>query len=390
MKRLLLLGLFMLSCGVFAQNLVQVNGRLITSDKKSAENISVALQGTSYGALADAQGYFSFNAKPGHYRLVVFSIAYDKVEVPVHIKVGTNNHLPDIELKATAKELEEVVVTGTRTEKRLSEVPVQTTVVGQQSIQKAASVSVIESLQDNIPGLIVTPNAMGNNMRIKGLNSRYVLILVDGERLVSEGAGGNINLDQIDVNNIKRIEMVNGAASALYGSNAVGAVINIITKETSHAVEAGANVIAQSYNTFKTKAHVGLKTKKISSRISAFRHSSDGFGGEGNNVIYAAAYEDYGSNIKFKYTPTKQWDIRLNGRVFSHETFHPEKTLDVIHSLRHNFATGGSAAYTSKDNRYTLQLSSNFDKYLDYNVLEEQNDKKRKKNSSYYLSNRLL
>lgn len=77
-------------------------------------------------------------------------------------------------------------------------------------------------MEDNIPGIISEPNGMGNNLRIRGLNSRYILFLVDGERLVGEGAGGNINLDQIDVANIKRIEMINGAASVLYGSNAVG------------------------------------------------------------------------------------------------------------------------------------------------------------------------
>ena len=125
--------------------------------------------------------------------------------------------------------INEVVVTGTRTEKRLAEAPVLTTVIGEREIEKAGSVSMLESLQDNIPGIVISPNAMGNNMRIKGLNSRYILMLVDGERLVSEGAGGNVNLDQIDVNNIERIEMINGAASALYGSNAVGAVINVIT-----------------------------------------------------------------------------------------------------------------------------------------------------------------
>ena len=79
---------------------------------------------------------------------------------------------------------------------------------------------------------------MGNNLRIRGLNSRYILFLVDGERLVGEGAGGNINLDQIDVANIKRIEMINGAASVLYGSNALGAVNNEITKEPQQAIAA--------------------------------------------------------------------------------------------------------------------------------------------------------
>lgn len=105
-----------------------------------------------------------------------------------------------------------VVITGTRTEKRLSEVPVLTTLITEREVEKSGSTSLLESLEDNIPGIISEPNGMGNNLRIRGLNSRYILFLVDGERLVGEGAGGNINLDQIDVANIKRIEMINGAA----------------------------------------------------------------------------------------------------------------------------------------------------------------------------------
>ena len=140
-------------------------------------------------------------------------------------------------------------MTGTRTEKRLSESPVLTTVVSGREVEKAAALSFLETLEDNIPGIVSEPNAMGNNLRIRGLNSRYILFLVDGERLVSEGAGGNVNLDQIDVNSIKRVEIINGAASALYGSNAVGAVINIITKEPQEHFNTTANITYQSYTT---------------------------------------------------------------------------------------------------------------------------------------------
>ena len=81
-----------------------------------------------------------------------------------------------------------VVITGTRTEKRLSEVPVLTTLITEREVEKSGSSSLLESLEDNIPGIISGPNGMGNNLRIRGLNSRYILFLVDGERLVGEPA----------------------------------------------------------------------------------------------------------------------------------------------------------------------------------------------------------
>ena len=102
--------------------------------------------------------------------------------------IRAQEQLPDSTLSLNA-----VVVTGTRTEKRLSEAPVLTTVVTQREVEKAGATSFLEALEDNIPGIVSEPNGMGNNLRIKGLNSRYILFLVDGERLVSEGAGGNAN-----------------------------------------------------------------------------------------------------------------------------------------------------------------------------------------------------
>ena len=153
---------------------------------------------------------------------------------------------------------------------------------------------------------------MGNNLRIRGLNSRYILFLVDGERLVGEGAGGNINLDQIDVANIKRIEMINGAASVLYGSNAVGAVINVITKEPQEAIAAGCDISYQSNNTAKTRVHVESRQNKFLSQASIYRNSSDGFGAKGDGA-YAASYADWGGNMKLGYKFNARTDVNVTG-----------------------------------------------------------------------------
>ncbi len=378
----------LLSFIAFGQQTVKVSGNLKAYDGEPAMNINVMLKGTTYGGISNANGYFEFQALPGKYTLLISSLSYQNQEIPVTLKTGKKNYFEEIKLQESTLQLDEVVVTGTRTEKRLSKAPVQTTVISYREMKKSGSTSVTESLQDNIPGLTISPNAMGNNMRIRGLNTRYILILVDGERLIPEGAGGNINLDQVDVNNIERIEMVNGAASALYGSNAVGAVINIITKKTKRQFEGGANVVAESYNTWTTKVNAGFKHNKLSSRISAFRKSSDGFGGE-DGIPYAASYRDYGSNLKFGINPTKNIDINLSGRFFQHETFHEEGTLEVAHPLTHSLSAGVNGGYTTNNKRYKLRLSSNFDKFFDYLVLEKLNNKLKKKNSANYLSNRL-
>lgn len=226
------------------------------------------------GAQTNSSGQFSIaNVPAGEVRLSTMYFSTHSTDQRVFTLRGDTTIT--LYIQETGLGLDEVVVTGTRTERRLSQVPVLTSVIRQHEIQRAGSTSAMETMLDNIPGIVTTPNAMGNNMRIRGLNSRYILFLVDGERMVSEGAGGNINLDQIDVNSIDHVEVINGAASALYGSNAVGAVINIITKKPRHGLEAEASVAAESHNTWRYKVDVGSRHERLQARASAFRHTSD-------------------------------------------------------------------------------------------------------------------
>ena len=384
MAKKILLSLFVFTlCSSlsFAQTKKEVvTGTIKTVDGQPAEFINVSLKNTFYGATSDAEGNFRFEAPAGEYIMVVFSITAHSKEYPIIIRPDTINIFSDITIIEKVLELEQVVVTGTRTEKRLSESPALTKLISDREIQKAAVVSTLESLQDNVPGIVISPNAMGNNMRIKGLNSRYILFLVDGERLISEGAGGNVNLDQIDVNNIKRIEMVDGASSALYGSNAVGAVINIITKEPVHTIELGANQSLESHNTWRTKIDMGSAMKHFSTRAGFFRNSSNGFGGD-NSGAYAARYEDYGANLKLGYKPTEKSDINITGRYFSHETFNPENSMNVKHSMTQNFTAGTNGGFTTPNNKNTLRVSINIDKYFDYDIMEKKDNEHKLKNT---------
>lgn len=314
-------------------------------------------------------------------QLAVSSVGY-KTYQDTCIVGDTIFLLPDV------LNLDQVVVTGTRTEKRLLDSPIQTTVIASSELSKAGSTTTMEALQDYLPGMVTTPNAMGNNLRIKGLNSRYILFLVDGERLVSEGAGGNVNLDQIDMNNIERIEMVNGAASALYGSNAVGAVINIITKKPTHAFEGQANGSLATNNTLKSGISLGSNSATFECRLSLFRNSSDGF-----NITdgpYAARYTDYGTNLKTGYKPTEQ--LRVNGtvRLYQHETFNLEESMNVTHSLERSVTGGLSVQHNSKSKKNHLRASVNFDKYFDYDVLEKKGNALALGSDASYLSARMV
>lgn len=355
----------------------------VTNEPLSGVYITTGKQ----GAQTDYHGHYTIKNIAG--QKVTLSTMYYST-YPVQSKTITlrGDTTVNFSLSEQAIDMGQVVVTGTRTEKRLSQAPILTTVVSDREIKKSAAVSILEALEDNIPGIVTEPNAMGNNIRIKGLNSRYVLFLVDGERMVSQGAGGNVNLDQIDVNNIKRIEVINGAASALYGSNAVGAVINIITNEPVHKFEGGANVQLESHNTLRTKVNAGANLGSFKTHINAFRHSSDGFGGNGTGA-YAAKYTDWGGDLKLGYSPIKRVDLNLTGRYFRHETFNPTESLNSTHPLTHTLTAGFNGGYRSSHDRYALRASVNFDKYFDTDYLEKLGSDKTN-NTATYISSRIV
>lgn len=284
--------------------------------------------------------------------------------------------------------INEVVVTGTRTEKRLSKTPVLTTLIRSDEIVKAAATSVLETLQDNIPGIVVSANAMGNNMRIKGLNSRYILVLVDGERLVSEGAGGNINLSQINVNDIEHIEMVNGAASALYGSNAVGAVINIITKKTANPLDVGANASFGSHASWFRQVSLSSKINKLRLKGNLFSNSSDGFGSDGNGA-YAARYSDKGGTVWSEFEIQPSLFARFSARYYRHETFNPQSSMDVEHPLNRKITFCGSVEHVFAESRHRIRFSGNWDRFLDDRVMEKKDNRKDRQNMADNISVRL-
>lgn len=342
------------------------------------------------GAQSDRDGRFAIKDVPaGEHRLMTMYYTDYRMSIK-DVTVGGDIDTLTIRMQPELITIDDVVVTGTRTVKRLADTPVLTTLIKSQEMRKAGSTSLLESLQDNIPGIVFSPNGMGNNMRIKGLSSRYVLFLVDGERMVSEGAGGNINFDQIDVNNIERIEVINGAASALYGSNAVGAVINIITKRPVHKFEAGVTASWQNYNTWKVRADVGSNLKNFSVRAGGFRNSSDGYSKEGG--AYAARYEDYGADLRMSFRPGKsdRFDIGVTGRYFQHETFNPAGSMNTTHAFTQTAAATLSGGVTSADGRNNLKASIGYDKYFDFDILERRGGKKDKDNTADYISARLV
>ena len=127
--------------------------------------------------------------------------------------------------------IDQVVVTGTRTPRVLKDVPALTRVVTKREIDAINPRSVDDVLLTTIPGIEFYEHGAQKRMTIQGLGADYYLFLLDGERLCMEGRDA-VDFLRINMANIERIEYIAGSGSALYGSNAIGGIINIITRGT--------------------------------------------------------------------------------------------------------------------------------------------------------------
>lgn len=131
----------------------------------------------------------------------------------------------------------ETVVTGSRTERKLEDAPVQTHVINRREIERSGAQDLSELL-DSIPGIQVETNSQfGTGVEIQGLSSRHVLILVDGERVTGR-TGDRFDITRLRLENVAQVEIVKGAASALYGSEAMGGVIHLRTRRAGRPFEA--------------------------------------------------------------------------------------------------------------------------------------------------------
>ena len=126
--------------------------------------------------------------------------------------------------------LQEVVVTGTGTQHLLKDAPVQTEVITSKMLKNYNGRSIEDILSGLTASFAFSEDDMGSQMQLNGLGNDYILVLVDGKRIHGD-VGGQNDLSLIDPQNIEKIEIVKGASSALYGSDAIAGVINIITKK---------------------------------------------------------------------------------------------------------------------------------------------------------------
>lgn len=213
-----------------------ISGKVIDELGDPLIGVNVMVKGTVLGSATNMKGEFSIQkVKAGDQVLVVSMIGYQKKEVLVVVEAGKTSSIP-ITLAESLVLTDEVVVTAGRRPQSFEEIPVSISVLEGRSIEERAIHSLDDALR-KVPGVNMTEsqvNVRGSSGYSRGIGSR-VLLLMDGVPVLA-GDAGEMKFDAIPMFMIDRIEVVKGAGSALYGSSALGGVINVITKRPEKQV----------------------------------------------------------------------------------------------------------------------------------------------------------
>ena len=265
--------------------------------------------------------------------------------------------------------LNPVVVTGSGHHQRLKSTATPVRVLSSQEIHEQGITTFDGALTRMMPQASMAPSSMGSFLRLNGLGNKYILILINGQKL-SGDISNNVDLNRINMSRVKRIEVLDGAASSLYGSDAIAGVINIITDQptqdfisvTSDTRVSGHGVLTESVGLDIYKNGFGSYTSFSYDKADSYRNNDleykKGSDTE-TQVSIAPLFTGYRSNIigqKFTYAPNQH--LALNaGLDYSYKiTDRPGTREDVTggtdYEMRYKgfrWNIGGIYKFTSKN-----------------------------------------
>ena len=264
--------------------------------------------------------------------------------------------------------LETVVVTATRTPKPLLDIPVVTRVITADDIQKADATNIKDMLQQEIPGLEFTYSMGQQVLNMGGYDGNNILFLVDGERMAGESMD-NVDFSRLNLSSIERIEIVKGAASTLYGSSAMGGVVNIITKGPSDKWAANVNSRYEgATKEWRHGASADFNIGRINS-LTTFQMTDAKALDLGENSSLPT-YGGKSYNVKERLTWKLSDALRLTGRI---GYFFRERESGTVSHERYRDVSDGLKLNWKINAQQDLEVAYSFDQYdkSDLNMLAD-------------------
>src|ERR1700744_4463615 len=304
-KLTLLILLLALTKVAFAQQKGTITGKIITSKNEPAENVTVNLKGTLYGAITDEDGKYSFRVTPGNYTLVISHIGLKNQEFDVTVKAGQTTTVPAITVNINVNSLQEVSINSNRTNKfnrkksvDVAKMPLDNlenpqvyTSVSKELLQEQSIFTADDAIR-NVPGLtkLWTPTGRAGDG-----GSYFTLRGFSVQTNLRNGLSGGVT-NEIDAANLERLEVIKGPSGTLYGSSLVsfGGLINRVTKQPFETTAGEVSYTSGSYGL--NRVTVDYNTPLDSAKHALFRLNSA--------YTDANSFQDNGFRRNFAFDPS--------------------------------------------------------------------------------------
>lgn len=280
----------------------------------------VQILGYGLSGRTDKEGQARFPGVPaGPARIVAMRVGFAAADT-LDVTLAPPGARVVLHLVPRAWVIDEVVVTGTRSPHMLKEVPVQTEVIGTREFRRTGAKTVDEALAWSV-GANVQHDLSGEGVTLRGMDKDRVLILVDGERAMGR-VRGSIDLSQYSLGGVDRIEVVKGTGSTLYGSEAVGGVVNIITRRPEHEKPSiGFYADGGTHGTTSPAADLSFRLGGVAALLAAKYHHTDGFDLDKStpHTNGQEAIDRVNLNAKLSASPAERWRLGWSGRFMGED-----------------------------------------------------------------------
>ena len=306
--------LLLISISAFSQHKTMILGKVLSTEKTTVDFATVYLKGTNYGGTTNEEGIYHLQAPAGEYTLVVSAIGYKTVEKPVKLMRGERTKM-NVVISPQATELDEVVVVSNGVT-RLKRSAFNAVALDTKALQNSTQ-NLSEALAQ-APGMKIRESGgVGSDMQLMmdGFTGKHIKIFIDG--VPQEGVGSSFGLNNIPVNYAERIEVYKGVVPVGFGTDAIGGVINIITKKNRNKWFLDASYSYGSFNTHKSYVNFGQTFRSgLTYEINVFQNYSD------NNYYVDTPVKDFttGAINKKKIEHVKRF----------HDTYHNEAVIGKI------------------------------------------------------------
>ena len=306
--------LLLISISAFSQHKTMISGKVLSTEKTTVDFATVYLKGTNYGGTTNEEGIYHLQAPAGEYTLVVSAIGYKTVEKPVKLMRGERTKM-NVVISPQATELDEVVVVSNGVT-RLKRSAFNAVALDTKALQNSTQ-NLSEALAQ-APGMKIRESGgVGSDMQLMmdGFTGKHIKIFIDG--VPQEGVGSSFGLNNIPVNYAERIEVYKGVVPVGFGTDAIGGVINIITKKNRDKWFLDASYSYGSFNTHKSYVNFGQTFwSGLTYEINVFQNYSD------NNYYVDTPVKDFttGAINKKKIEHVKRF----------HDTYHNEAVIGKI------------------------------------------------------------